>query len=73
MNLKEMMYKKKIKNVDLVRITGADPSRISMHINGVRMLPKKYHSSIAKKLDLDEKSIAEMFNKERKNFLNENI
>ena len=46
MNLKKEIYKRGIKQVDLVKQLKVDPSRVSMAINGIRPLPIKYQKQL---------------------------
>lgn len=47
MRLKEFLFRRGIKQVDIVRGTGVDPCRLSLHINGIKPLPESKQISIA--------------------------
>jgi len=50
--LKDLLYEKGIKQVELVRKLKLDPGRISLHVNGLRPLPEKYQVEMAKILEI---------------------
>lgn len=62
MDLKKIMNSRDLKQRDLVKGVNVDPSRISMQINGVRPLPKKYHDAFCKLLGITKEQL-ENFNK----------
>lgn len=47
MKIKELVAKKGIKQVQLVRELGASPSTINLYLNGWRKLPPKYLGKLA--------------------------
>ena len=51
-NIKKFLDERGIKQVDLVRQLNVDPARISMQVNGVRDLPKKYQAKLAEILNI---------------------
>lgn len=60
MNLKDFLYGKKIKQVQLARDLMISPSRISMHVNGVMPLPEKHQELLAAYLGFSIKELKEM-------------
>jgi len=52
MDLKQLLYKKEIKQVDLAKELPMDPSRVSLIVRGVRPLPEKYHVKFCKILGI---------------------
>lgn len=60
MNLKDILYRKKIKQVELAKMLGIDPSRISLFINGRRPLPRKYHAKLAEILSVSAEALEKM-------------
>ena len=57
MDLRELLYQNRLKQSDLVKLLGVDPSRISLFVNGIRPLPKKYHSRLAKALGITPEAL----------------
>lgn len=52
MNLKQMLHKKGIKQVDLVKELGVDPGRVSLQVNCIRDLPEKHQEKLARILQV---------------------
>lgn len=52
MNLKRYLFEKDIKQVDIAKATGTDPSKLSLHINGIRRLPSKHLTKISEFLGI---------------------
>lgn len=50
--LKEVLIRKGIKQVDLVRELGVDPGRVSLQVNGHRSLPEKHQIKLADLLNV---------------------
>jgi transcriptional regulator with XRE-family HTH domain len=57
MKLKNILYRKGIRQVDLVRQLGLDPGRISLQINGIRPLPEKHQERLCKILGISRKRL----------------
>jgi hypothetical protein len=68
MSLKDVLYKKQIKQVYLVKELGVDPTRVSLHVNGILPLPKKYHTKFCELTGLSQNELASYFPKHKQIF-----
>ena len=60
MNLKQMLYKKGLRQVDLVKELGVDPARVSLQVNCIRNLPERYHEKLARILGLSIEDLRQL-------------
>lgn len=56
--IRELLSKKGLKQMDLVRCLGIDPGRVSMFVNEILPLPKKYHKDLSKLLGVSMEEIS---------------
>lgn len=52
MDLKELLYKKKLKQSELAKLLKMDTGRVSLCVNGVMQFPKKYHKKLSEILEI---------------------
>ncbi len=59
MNFKEILYKRKIKQIELAKQLNLDTSKVSLCVNGVTPFPKKYHQKLSEILQVPLKSLSD--------------
>lgn len=63
MDLKDFLYNKKIKQIDLVRDLNLDSARVSYWANRVMPIPEKHKDKISKYIGCSKKQLDEMTKK----------
>lgn len=63
MNLKEVLFRKGLRQVEIAKNIGCCPSAFNKFINGWLKLPKKYQDKLCVQLDVTPKELEKMLGK----------
>jgi len=60
MNLKELLWEKRIKQCELAKALCLDPSQVSLFVNNWKPVPPKHINKISELLNLSESQVKEL-------------
>lgn len=63
MDIKELLYQKRIKQAYLAKALGSDPQRVSVWVNKIVAMPDKYREKAAQVLGVSLQEIDKLFPK----------